>query len=472
MSVDMNPDFSILLIDDERPWLRSLGMTLEGPGGFTNLLQTQDSREVMDLLSRHDIGVVILDLTMPHISGDELLKKIKQDYPNIQVIILSGMNKLENAVRCMQQGAFDYFVKTVEDVRLLEGVRRAVRMVELQRENQEIRRRLLTRKLERPEIFAAIITHDSTMLSIFSYLESISASRHPLLILGESGVGKELIARAVHQLANHSEPLVSVNVAGLDDDVFSDTLFGHQKGAFTGAERKRRGMIEQAAGGTLFLDEIGDLSPASQVKLLRLLQEGEYYSLGSDTPSQSKARVVCATHRELSDAVAQGDFRQDLYYRLHAHQVKIPPLRERREDIPFLLEHFLKAAANELEKPVPTPPRELVALLGSYSFPGNLRELQTMTQDAVSRHPGGVLSMTPFLERIDSTREQIIPNATNPFSALDELPTLGDAAELLVDAALERAEGNQSLAARMLGISQPALSKRLKLRRETDAGGV
>ncbi len=472
MPVDMNPNFSILLVDDETSWLRSLGITLEGPGGFTNLMQSQDSREVMELLAQHDVGVVILDLTMPYISGYELLNKIKQDFPAIQVIVLSGMNNLEIAVGCMRHGAFDYFVKTDGDRRLLDGVRRAVCLVELQRENQEIRHKLLVQKLEHPSFFAEIITHDTAMLAIFAYLESISGSRYPLLILGESGVGKELIAQAAHKLANSTGSLISVNVAGLDDDIFADTLFGHQKGAFTGAERRRCGMVERAAGGTLFLDEIGDLSPASQVKLLRLLQEGEFYSLGSDTPSQSHARVVCATHRNLVEAVAQGKFRKDLYYRLHAHQVEIPPLRERHKDIPFLLEHFLKMAASEFNKPVPTPPRELIALLGSYSFPGNLRELQTMVQDAVSQHQGGVLSMATFLERVGASRKQLLPSAVNPFVDMDELPTLGCATELLVDVALERAKGNQSLAARMLGISQPALSKRLKQRRKIDAKGV
>ncbi|MCF6180375.1 MAG: sigma 54-interacting transcriptional regulator, partial [Geopsychrobacter sp.] len=303
-----------------------------------------------------------------------------------------------------------------------------------------------------------------------AYLESIASSRHPLLILGESGVGKELIAQVVHRLAGSSGPLVSVNVAGLDDNIFSDTLFGHKKGAFTGADHERRGMIEKAAGGTLFLDEIGDLSQASQVKLLRLLQEGEFYPLGSDQPRQAEARVICATHRDLDVAASSGTFRRDLYYRLHAHQVKIPPLRQRKEDIPLLLHHFLELAASEAAKPVPTPPPELSALLGSYSFPGNVRELLTMVQDAVSRHRGGVLSMISFMDRIGLGREQMIIPAVNPFVELSELPTLGDATELLVDAALLRAEGNQSLAARLLGISQPALSKRLKLRRAEKKG--
>jgi len=466
VTTDKYPDFSILMVDDELPWLRSLGITLEGPGGFTNLLQTQDSREVMGLLEQHDIGLVLLDLTMPHISGEELLQQIGREFPAVQVIIISGMNQLETAVGCMQAGAFDYFVKTVDEERLLDGVRRAVKMIELQRENDQIRRKLISRELENPDAFAETITRDPAMIAQFAYLESVAVSRQPLLILGESGVGKELIARAAHRLAKTTGPLVSVNVAGLDDSVFSDTLFGHQKGAFTGAEKERRGMIEQAAGGTLFLDEIGDLSAASQVKLLRLLQEGEYYRLGSDVPRQLHARVICATHHDLAEAVSAGHFRKDLYFRLQAHQLVLPPLRERREDIVLLLEHFLAQSATELEKPLPTYPPELKAHLGSYSFPGNIRELQAMVHDAVSRHGGGVLSMATFIERIGTQRAQPLPNEDNPFKGLAELPTLSAAGDMLVDAAMERAEGNQSLAARLLGISQPALSKRLKARRQ------
>ncbi len=460
------PEFAILMVDDELPWLRSLGISLEGAGGFSNLRQCSDSRQVLELLAAEDIGLVLLDLTMPHLGGEELLPLIAEQHPGVQVIILSGLNQLETAVRCMRLGAFDYFVKTTEEDRLLEGVRRAVQLVELERENRQISRKLLSRELEYPEAFAELVTRDPVMLGLFAYLESVAGSRHPLLVLGESGVGKELFVRAVHRLSGASGALVSVNVAGLDDNVFADTLFGHVRGAYTGADQERRGMIESAAGGTLFLDEIGDLSPASQVKLLRLLQEGEYFRLGSDTPSQSQARVICATHRDLDEAVAAGKFRNDLYYRLQAHQLVIPPLRDRRGDIPLLLEHFLQQAAEDFNKPTPTPPPELLALLGSYSFPGNVRELQMMVQDAVSRHRGGVLSMTPFSERIGSGRSQQVPTGENPFRGLDELPTLSAAGELLVDAALERAANNQSLAARILGISQPALSKRLKQRRQ------
>jgi transcriptional regulator with PAS, ATPase and Fis domain len=228
-------------------------------------------------------------------------------------------------------------------------------------------------------------------------------------------------------------------------------------------------MIEQAAGGTLFLDEIGDLSQASQVKLLRLLQEGEYYPLGSDQPKQMSARVVVATHCNLEEKLAAGEFRRDLYYRLLAHQVLIPPLRERSEDIPLLLTHFLAKAAQQLGKKLPTPPKELAILLSTYSFPGNIRELEAMVFDAVSQHSSHTLSMKTFLERIGHSAQEIpaeLPLTGELFAALPELPSLQQAGQLLVEEALRRSEGNQSIAARLLGISQPALSKRLKRQAE------
>ncbi|MCK5914400.1 MAG: sigma-54-dependent Fis family transcriptional regulator, partial [Desulfuromusa sp.] len=289
MDKKLYPSFGVLLVDDELPWLRSLSLTLEGPAGVTNLLQCQDSREVMAVLEQNDIGLVLLDLTMPHLSGEELLEQIVSEYPHIRVIILSGMNQLETAVNCMRSGAFDYFVKTVEEERLVDGVHRAIRMVELEYENRAISKRFFRDRLDAPEVFAPIITQNAAMRTRFQYLEAVAPSSQPILITGESGVGKELVAQAIHTLSGHGGSLVSVNVAGLDDNVFADTLFGHVRGAFTGADNIRKGMIERAAGGTLFLDEIGDLNSASQVKLLRLLQNGEYYPLGSDQPKQMTA---------------------------------------------------------------------------------------------------------------------------------------------------------------------------------------
>ncbi|GAB3519006.1 sigma-54-dependent transcriptional regulator [Photobacterium alginatilyticum] len=465
MNINRYPSFGVLLVDDEAAFLRSLSIVLERRGGINHIFQCQDSREVMDIIARENIGLVLLDLTMPNISGEVLLQRIVEEYPEIGVIIISGLNQLETAVNCIRLGAYDYFVKTTEEDRLIEGIKRAILMQEMRLENQEMRRRFLTDTLERPEAFSSIITEDKGMRSVFQYLESVAPSSQPVMICGESGVGKELIARAIHTLSDRSGSLISVNVAGLDDNVFADTLFGHHRGAFTGADKARAGLIEQAAGGTLFLDEIGDLSQASQVKLLRLLQEGEYYPLGSDRPKRLRARVIVATHQDLAQKQKDGDFRKDLFYRLKTHRVDIPPLRQRNKDIPLLLEHFLQEAADELGKNKPTIPKELPVLLANYAFPGNVRELRALAYDAMSQHRSHMLSMDVFRQVLD--REITAPEPENLaehmlFNPERPLPTLQEVGDLLVNEAMLRAQGNQSLASKLLGISQPALSKRLK----------
>jgi DNA-binding NtrC family response regulator len=382
------------------------------------------------------------------------------------------MNQVDTAVRCVKLGALDYYVKTAEEGRLVAGVSRAIRMVELTRENREMGQRMLSGALEHPEAFGAIVTRDRAMLAAFSYVEAVARSPHPLLIEGESGVGKELVARAAHVLSGRRGPLVAVNVAGLDDAVFADTLFGHTRGAFTGAAEARPGMVEQASEGTLFLDEIGDLSTASQVKLLRLVQEGDFYPLGSDRSRRLQARVIVATHHDLAARQAAGTFRRDLYYRLCMHQLRIPPLRERRGDIPLLLDAFLEEAARSLDKKKPSAPKELAVLLGTYAFPGNVRELKAMVFDAVSLHKERVLSMEQFrkaLDRAGGIADRVlegVPPQGNPYAGLEPLPTIHDAVELLVHEALSRSGGNQTIAARLLGITQSALSKRLKSARE------
>ncbi len=464
MKKSQYPSFGILLVDDEPGFLRSLSVALERRSGINHIYQTNDSREVMGIIEKEPIALVLLDLNMPYISGTDLLRQIVEKHPEIGVIVISGMNQIEVAVDCIRFGAYDYFVKTTEESRLLEGIVRAIEKLEMQHENQAMRKRFLTDTLEHPQAFSQIITQNKKMRSIFQYLESIASSRQPVMITGESGVGKEQIAKAVHALSHRSGDLVSVNVAGIDDNVFADTLFGHRRGAFTGADRKRIGMVEAAADGTLFLDEIGDLSLASQVKLLRLLQEGDYYPLGSDRPKRSRARVIVATHQDLYRKVEEGSFRNDLYYRLCIHHVEIPALRERKDDVHLLFDHFLSKASDELEKTKPTYPKELPVLLSNYHFPGNIRELQALVYDAVSRHKSRMLSMDVFRRVINNPSVPTEPVDSFPeiFSPDKPLPTLQEMSELLVTCAMERAEGNQSLACKMLGISQPALSKRLK----------
>ncbi|MBU0544550.1 MAG: sigma 54-interacting transcriptional regulator [Proteobacteria bacterium] len=323
-------------------------------------------------------------------------------------------------------------------------------------------------RLEKPEFFESIITADKKMFSIFQDLESLSLTSQPVLITGETGVGKELIAKAIHSLSGLKGKLVAVNAAGLDDFVFSDTLFGHAKGAYTGADQVRDGLIKHAAGGTLFLDEIGDLSLVSQVKLLRLLQEGEYLALGMDELKKANVRIVASTNQDLWALQKAGQFRKDLNFRIRTHHVHIPPLRERTDDIRILVDHFLDNAALTLNKKKPACTKELFALLKRYDFPGNIRELQTMIFDAVSKHKGRVLSPDTFKKRIHmSQKNGVAPGIFNPkvnsaITFSSELPTIKQATHLLIAEALKRVNGNQSIAARMLGISQPALSKRLK----------
>ena len=322
--------------------------------------------------------------------------------------------------------------------------------------------------LENPQAFSEIITHNERMLLVFKYIESIAPSSQPILITGETGVGKELIARSIHTLSKLKGSFAAVNVAGLDDNVFSDTLFGHIKGAFTGADQDRRGLIERALGGTLFLDEIGDLNPASQIKLLRLLQEGEYLPLGQDEVEQTNVRIVASTNENLWPLQRNGKFRKDLNFRLRTHHIHMLPLRERMDDIPLLVGHFLEKSADALQKKVPTPPKELYELLATYSFPGNVRELESMIHDAVSIHSAKMLSLDSFKLHITRTQENlkdittVDPEHPLPVTFGEKLPTIKQAAQMLVTEAMKRANGNQTLAANLLGISRQALSKRIK----------
>lgn len=467
MDARMNPINPILAVDDEEKILRSIRVTLRA-AGFDNVITCNESRKAIDLIPAHNVELVLLDLTMPHLDGEELLGMINCEFPEIPVIIVTGSVDLETAVRCVKSGAFDYIVKPVEEGRLLSAVTRAVELRELKRENQALRDRVLSDTLERPDSFSRIITNNKKMRAVFQYIESIALTLQPVLITGETGTGKELIAEAIHKASGREGDFVTVNVAGLDENVFSDTLFGHVKGAFTGADSPRKGMVEQAERGTLMLDEIGDMSQASQVKLLRFLQEGEYLPLGLDRPKYANVRIVAVTNEDIPSLIRKGLFRRDLNYRLRTHHIHLPPLRERRDDMQLLVNYFLQEAAESLQKSTPNLPPELYTLLGTYSFPGNIRELQAMVFDATSQHKSGTLSLKVFKSKIadehgsEFESKQSDPEGTDKLTFPETLPTLRQAGKLLIAEAMKRADGNQSVAALLLGISQQALSRRLQ----------
>ncbi len=454
---------SVVLVDDEPAVLFSSRLIL-GSAGIKDVQTIEDSRKLMPLLEEQEVAAIVLDLFMPYVSGTQLLPEISRNHPEVPVIVMTASQEIETAVACMKEGAFDYLVKPVEESRFISSVQRALELRTLRRQMVALKNSLITNRLENDEAFSGIVTVSRKMRSLFQYLEAVAESGEPVLITGETGTGKELLAEAAHRLSRRSGKFVPVNLAGLDDTLFSDTLFGHRKGAFSGADSSREGMVAQAAGGTLFLDEIGDLPPASQVKLLRLLQERQYYPLGSDVAKVSDARIVCATHRDLNTLMAEDAFRTDLYYRLSVHQVDIPPLRDRKEDIPVLLALFVAQAAESLGKKTPEAPSELLTLLANYHFPGNVRELRAMVYDAVARHKSGRVLAIKSIRRSIGNKVQKVTSGEKGSKSPGEagkFPTLKEAERRHIEEALRRAGGNQGTAAAMLGISRPALNRRL-----------
>lgn len=463
MSKTKKPEFPILIVDDEENFLHSAEVTLLS-NGVNNVETLSDSRMVLKQMETKRNSLILLDINMPYISGRELLPKIVERYPEVPVIIVTAVNEVEQAVNCMKEGAFDYIVKPISDTRLLTTIKRGLDIESMRNENSTLRNYILNDQLEFPEAFEKIMTRSKSMRRIFKYIEAVSKTNLPILITGETGVGKELIAEAIHKISKREGNLVALNAAGVDDNLFADALFGHQKGAFTGADKERKGLLEHAQSGTLFLDEIGDLSIESQVKMLRLLQEGKYYPLGSDLPKLTDARIIAATHQNLDLLQKEGKFRKDLYFRLKAHHVHIPSLKERREDIPLLIDYFLNSASEELKKKKPTPPKELYTLLSSYTFPGNVRELEGIIYDAVSIHEAGILSLASIKEKIMEGIE-ISKETSSELSEIEfpeTLPTLKELESMLIEEALIRTKGNQTQAAVLLGLTRRALNNRLR----------
>jgi DNA-binding NtrC family response regulator len=410
--------------------------------------------------------LVLLDLNLPGLGGHELLVALRERSPDVPVIIVSGAGGIQDAVRALKNGACDFITKPLQDYGVLDhAVDQALELSRLRQQNAALAQSFLDDRLSHPEAFAGMITANPRMHQIFRYCEAVASGPEPILITGETGVGKEVLARAVHDLSGRTGQFVAVNVAGLDVQTFSDTLLGHVRGAYTGAEGARCGLVDRAAGGTLFLDEIGEMDPRSQVKLLRVLQEREYSPLGSDTPRRMTARVLAATNRRLDLEEPGSQFRQDLFFRLRTHLVVIPPLRERLEDLEPLTRHFVALASEAFGRTPPACPPEVHDVLKRLPYPGNVRELRGMIFDAVARCRRDALGVADFGAKVagigDRTSRPAV-DMSEVFSGLPTLPTPRQAAGALVSEALRRSGGTQAGAARLLGLTPQALSNRLR----------
>lgn len=488
MGTPLNTKPRILLVDDDFD-LRT--MMAEFFDDEFDVVTASSGTEALAAVSARAPEAVVTDVRMPEMSGIEFLATMRSRHPELPIIIVSGFAEKDMLLGAVRHQAFDFFEKPIDHQVMTATLHRAVETYRSQQKLAALRARLDIARTEveqhaqairdiyaendpgqgavvLPKSFATVLTQNSGMRARLAYCAAIASTSLPVLVTGETGTGKDVLARAIHEASGRKGTFVAANIGGLDDALLADTLFGHVPGAYTHAEGRRQGLIEAAEEGTLFLDEIGDLSPASQVKLLRLLESGDFYPLGSDTIRRSTARIIAATHRDITDMVARGSFRSDLFFRLKSHLVELPPLRERKDDMTLLFEHFLGEAARQLGKPVPTCPKELLVLLVNYRFPGNLRELRGMIFDALSRHKAGVLSMRSFQEKIladtSPTPTRGATAETRPLfdvRSLEQLPTLREAEDLLVEEALRRAEGNQAIAARMLGLTRQALNKRL-----------
>lgn len=454
-------NITVVLVDDEVLETEAYCFLIKSLG-IKNIVCIHDSRRVLEELTLYPNPIVFLDLNMPNKSGEEVLKDLRFEMPHVPVIICTANSEIEIAVRCLKIGAHDYLVKPITLESFSSALRSAVEIANLRNELLYLKGVAVNTQFKNPHFFENIITKDKNMFSIFNYIESIANSREPVLIVGETGTGKELVAKAVHQASLLPGDFVAVDVSGLDDNLFSDTLFGHSRGAYTGAENQRKGLIEKASNGTIFLDEISDLSENSQLKLLRLLQEGTYYPIGSDTLKRSNVRIISAINKNIQSLIPEKGLRKDLFYRLSTHIIKIPPLRERKPDVEILTNYFIEKASLDMKKNTPKLTEDFLTKLQAYDFPGNIRELRTFVYDAVARSYGKYIDATVLCERIELTDKKI----NSDFKKLNELfgyfPTLKQVVEFTIEEAIQISEGNQSMAAKLLGISKQALSKRLR----------
>jgi len=460
--VNMELEGHLLIVEDDESQRKMLADFLRDIGAEVE--EAADGKEALDKIASTHPDVVVSDLRMPGLDGEQLLRKVREMNPEIRIVLVTAYGTVQQAVRCLQAGAQDYLLKPLDLDEVEHVIRQALEHRHLRRENRELRRRL-----GKIESIPGIVTAGGPMSEVLSTVTRVADSTVSVLILGESGTGKELVARAIHAAGPRAAlPFVAVSASALSPTLLESELFGHERGAFTGAERARIGRFEAARGGTIFLDEVGDLPAETQVKLLRVLQERTIERVGSNRAVSVDARVLAATHRDLAARVADGSFREDLYYRLAVVSIEIPPLRRRRGDIPVLVEHFLdKHAALNGDEPVSIS-REAMDLLVRFDFPGNVRELENIIQRALVLTRGAQVTTSDLPAYVlTASGEEPDP----PFDLDGSLPARVAALERqAIREALENTDGNQTQAAKRLGISERALRYKLAKYRSSSSG--
>ena len=441
--------FTILVVDDERNIREGLAEALALEG--YEVATAADGEEALAVMGREEVDLVITDLRMPRLAGDELLKRIAAGWPTVPVIILTGHGTIETAVQAMRDGAYDFLTKPVDLERLGLLVKRALATRELALQYRELRE-----EVEHKSAFATVIGRSAAMRRVFDRVRQVAPARSSVLITGESGVGKEMVAEAIHYNSpRRDKALVKVHCAALAESLLESELFGHERGAFTGAVARKRGRFELAHLGTLFLDEIGEISPSVQVKLLRVLEERKFERVGGEETIEVDVRIVTATNRDLPKAIAAGSFREDLYYRLAVVSIEVPPLRERREDIDLLVAAFLKEFSEENGKHVEALDAKARAALLAFDWPGNVRQLRNTIESGVVLARGSVLGLDDLPQHIRG--ETAGSSVSLPVGA-----TLADAERDLIRATLAREGGNKSRAADILGIGRKTLHRKLQ----------
>jgi len=445
---------TVLVVDDDEGLLLSIKATLVS-AGLPEPALISDSRNVLNEVRKHPFRLILLDLMMPHLNGLEVLEKIKAEFPNTECVIVSASDEVATAVQAMTLGASDYLVKPLNGDKLVALVNRTLEKHNLQDELARFGRKKVFEELRNPQAFSGMVAEDESMALVFHQVEAVAGTDYSVVINGESGTGKEMLAQVIHLLSNRSKaPFYAVNMASVSKTIFEDEFFGHAKGAYTDAASDRRGFFEAANGGTLFLDEITELDPALQAKLLRVIEEREFYRLGSTEIRNVDVRIIAATNRDINEEIIKGHFRADLFYRINMYNIKIPPLRERRDDILPLASHFLNLHAAANQKKIQGLSPELAERLLKTSFPGNVRELENMIAAAVLLEEGKTLSLASARNLLPYTGPERRKNI--------ELLTLDELEKCHIKKVLEVTGGNRPKAAKILGVNVTTVYRKLE----------